>query len=81
MQLGFKPRDSCINQLISVTHEIYVSFDEGYEVRGVFLDISKVIDKVWHTNIIFKLKQNGISDKLLRLIKDSLSDSKQDSNL
>ena len=29
----------------SSTHEIYKSFDDGYEVRGVFLDISKAFDK------------------------------------
>ena len=45
-QPGFKPGDSCINQLLSITHEIYKSFDDGFEVRGVFLDISKAFDKV-----------------------------------
>ena len=34
-------------------------------------------DKVWHEGLIFKLKQNGISGKLLPLIKDFLSDRKQ----
>ena len=45
-QSDFKPGDSCINQLLSITHEIYSSFDEGLEVRRVFLDISKAFDKV-----------------------------------
>ena len=45
-QSGFKPGDSCINQLLSMTHKIYNSFDEGLEVRSVFLDISKAFDKV-----------------------------------
>ena len=57
---GFKLGDSCVNQLVSITHEIYKSFDESHEVRGVFLDISKAFDKVWHDGIIFKLTQNGI---------------------
>ena len=39
---GFKPGDSCINQLLSVTHEIYKSFDTGWEVRGVFLDVKSL---------------------------------------
>ena len=39
-QSGFRPGDSCINQLLSITHEIYQSFDNDLEVRGVFLDIS-----------------------------------------
>ena len=76
-QSGFKPGDSCISQLLSITHETYESFDEGYKVRGVFLDISKVFDNVWHERLIFKLKQNAISGKLLRLIKDFLSDKKE----
>ena len=54
-QSGFKPGDSCINQLLSITHEIYSSFDDGFEVRSVFLDISKAFNKVWHEGIIFKL--------------------------
>ena len=72
-QSGFKPGDS----LLAITHEIYKSFDDGYEVRGVFLDISKVFDKVWHKGLIYKLKQNGISGKPLNLIIDFLSNRKQ----
>ena len=71
------PGDSCINQLLSITHEIYKSFDDGFVVRGVFLDISKAFDKVWHKGIIFKLKQNGISGKLLSVLSDFLKDPKQ----
>ena len=59
-QSGFKPGDSCINQLLSITHEIYSSFDEGLEVRSVF-SISQGRYKVWHDGIISKLTQNGIS--------------------
>ena len=40
-QSGFKPGNSCIKQVISITHEICQS-----SVRGVFLDISKAFDKV-----------------------------------
>ena len=76
-QSGFKPGDSCFNQILAITHEIYKSFDDGLDVRGVFLDISKAFDKVWHEGIIFKLKQNGISSKLLNLLCDFLRDRKQ----
>ena len=76
-QSGFKPGDSYINQLLSIVHEIYKSFDEGFEVIGVFLDISKVFDKVWHKGIIFKLKQNGIYGKLITAFSNILKDRKQ----
>ena len=44
-QSSFKPDDSCTNQLISITHEIYQSFDDRFEVTGVFLDICKTFGK------------------------------------
>ena len=46
-------------------------------MRGVLLDISKAFNKVWHKGLIYKLKQNGISGKLLNLIIDFLSNRKQ----
>ena len=69
-QSRFKGDDSCINQLLSITHKIYKSFDEGFEVRGVFLDISKAFDRVWHDGFIFKLQENDISGKLLLPLKN-----------
>ena len=71
-QLGFRPGDSCINQLLCITHDIYESLDDGLETRGVFLDISKAFDKVWHEGLLFMLKQNGISGNLLNVITDFL---------
>ena len=67
-QSGFRPGDSCVNQLIAITHEIYKSFDDGLEVRGVFLDISKAFDKVWHEGLLLKLSLNGISGNLVKLL-------------
>ena len=52
-QSGFKPDDSCVNQLVSITHDIYKYFDEGHEVMGVFLDTSKAFEKVLHDRIFF----------------------------
>ena len=74
-QSGFKPCDSCINQLLTITDEIYSSFDDRFEVRSVFLDISKAFDKVLHEWI--KLQQNGISDDLLNILSDFLRNRKQ----
>ena len=76
-QSVFKPRDSSFNQLLSITHEIFQSFDEGFEVRSIFLDISKAFDKALHKGLIFKLSQNNISGNLLVILSDILSDRKQ----
>ena len=64
-QSGFKLGDSCTNQFLSITHQIYKSFDDGHEARSLFLDMSKAFDKVWLKGLIFRLKQNGISGNLL----------------
>ena len=66
-----------LNQLVSITSEIYKSFDNSFEVKGVFLDISKAFDKVWREGLIYKLKQNGISGKILKIMKDFLDSRKQ----
>ena len=76
-QSGFRPGDSTINQLLSITTDIYEAFEDYEEVRAVFLDISKAFDKVWHEELIFKLKQNGISGNVLNLIQNYLQNRKQ----
>lgn len=76
-QSRFGPWNLCINQRISITQGIYKSFAEVYEVRDVFLDVSKVFVKVLHEGLLFKLKQNGISGNLLSILIDILSNRKQ----
>ena len=76
-QSGFKQGDSCICQLLSITHEVYQSFDNGFEVWDIFLDISKTFDNVWHKGLIFKLKQNGVTSDLLNILTDFLKERKQ----
>ena len=76
-QSVFKQGDWCTYQLLSITHEIYQSFDNGFEVRDIFLDVSKAFDKVWHTDLIFKLKQNGVTGDLLNILIAFLKERKQ----
>ena len=75
-QSEFKPGDSRVNQLLAITHAIFSSFFDHYEVRGVFPDISKAFDKVWDEEIIHKLKRKGISEDLLNLLTDFLRNRK-----
>jgi len=76
-QSGFRPGDSTIYQLISITTNIYESFEKYDETRAVFLDISKAFDKVWHKGIIHKLKCNGVSGNLLNFFENYLQNRKQ----
>ena len=55
----------------------YKSLDNGFEVKGVSFDISKAFNKLGCKGLIYKLKQNGISGKLLDITKDLLDSRKQ----
>ena len=48
-----------MKQVITITHEIYKALDTNpsLEVRGVFLDLSKAFDKVWHDVLMYRLKR------------------------
>ena len=78
-QSGFRPGDYCVHQLLSITHEIYKAFDANpsLEARGVFLDLSKAFDKVWHDGLMHKLKRLGICGKYYGLIHSFLNDRHQ----
>ena len=76
-QSGFKQGDSPINQLLSITHDIYQSLDQGSEVRGVFLDISKTFGKVWHRDFTHKLEQNTTGRPLLKISTDFFKSRKE----
>ena len=69
-QSGFRPVDFCTNQLLSIAHGFLLAFDDGHEVRGIFLNISKAFDRVWYEGLLFKLE-------LITLIKYFLSCRKQ----
>ena len=78
-QSGFLPGDSCIAQLLAIIHEIQTAFDENpaADVRGIFLDISKAFDKVWHEGLLHKLKTYGIEGQLLSLLANYLENREQ----
>ena len=58
-----------------MVHDIHTDFDADptREVRGVFLDMSKPFDKVWHEGLIYKPRQVGISGEALVLINSFLN--------
>ena len=74
-QSGFCPSDSSVHQLISIVYNIYNAFDAspGRNVRDVFLDISKTLDRMWHCGLLYKVKCMGIDRIFQKLVKSFLS--------
>ena len=75
-QSGFRKGDSTVYQLIDICNTIYKSYDRKEEVIGIFLDISKAFDKVWHKGLIFKLERAGVRGNLLKWLKSYLTNRK-----
>ena len=78
-QSGFRPKESTINQLLSIVHTIFTAFDcnPPLDGRSVYLDISKAFDRVWNEGLLYQLRRCGVSGNLLSLIKDFLANRKQ----
>ena len=78
-QSGFWRGDSCVDELLSTTHEIYKVLDANpsLDVRGIFLDLTKAFDRVWHDGLMCKLKTLGICGNYYQLIHSFLSDRHQ----
>ena len=57
LSISFISGDSCVLQLLSIIQKMHESCNcnPPEDVRGVFLDISKVFNKVWHEELVFYL--------------------------
>jgi hypothetical protein len=65
------------DSLIFMTQNIQESLNRGKKVCGIYFDISKAFDKVWHAGLIYKLiylKVPITSMYIIRSIKSFLSD-------
>jgi hypothetical protein len=76
-QSGFRPGDSTVNQLISISNDFGKAIDDGKEIRIIFCDISKAFDRVWHKGLLYKLKSIGIDDTVLKWFESYLSNRRQ----
>ena len=77
----FRPGDSTINQLISITQRtqsLRHSTVILHLMFVLFIYISlKTFDRVWHDGLVYKLERCGVSGQLLSLIRSCLKNRKQ----
>ena len=59
--------------LLHITFFSTFDANPALEVCGIFLDLSKEFDRVWHDHFLYKRKSNGIGSNLFKLIYSFLN--------
>ena len=76
-QHGFMKNRSCLTNLLEFFENVLGNLDSGLPVDVIYFDFSKAFDKVSHTKLIGKLKNYGISGRILDWVRSWLSDRYQ----
>lgn len=65
---------SIIKTQLSIIDSILADFQSSsLEVKPIFLDISKALDKVWHEGVVHKLDNVVVLDEVHKLFQSFLS--------
>ena len=72
-QYGFRSSQSTADLLTVVSDRIARAFNRSGATQAVALDISKAFDRVWHADLLHKLKSYGISCQIFSLTSSFLS--------
>jgi exonuclease III len=59
-QSGFRKKRGTHDNLLFLTQKIAECFSRGKKCLGIFFDIAKAFDKVWHKGLIFKMIDSKI---------------------
>lgn len=70
-QFGFRKQHSTIEQGHRIVNLIRQALEKKQYCSAVFLDVSQAFDKVWHTGLLFKLK-NGLPHSYFNILKSYL---------
>ena len=57
-----------------MTQKLQEGLNRGKKALGIFFDISKAFDKVWHSGLIYKLIYLRVPMYLIKIIKSFLED-------
>ena len=75
-QSGFLPHHSPVFQLIDIFHNICQAFDNNMFSCIVYCDVSKAFDRVWHKDLLFKLRKMALKGRVVKqLFKSKKAES------
>lgn len=72
-QIGFRKGHRTSDHLLLLKGIIDLYKRKRKHVHACFIDFSSAFDHVWHDGLFFKLHKNGISDKIINLLKSMYS--------
>ena len=72
-QFGFRRSHSTIQQCHRIADTINKALENHQYCTAVFLDVSQAFDKVWHTGLLYKIKQT-LPPGYFHLLKSYLQD-------
>ncbi|GBN70038.1 putative RNA-directed DNA polymerase from transposon BS [Araneus ventricosus] len=67
-QYGFRAGHGCINQLLRVANTVTQDFNHKFYTGGVFLDVRKAFERMWHNSLIYKLIKFKIPNYLIVIL-------------
>lgn len=76
-QHGFLPKKSTLSNLLSFTQYVHEAIQHRAQVDVIYTDMEKAFDKVKHSVIEEKLRETGVDNDLIQLIRSYLSHRSQ----
>ena len=73
-QTGFRNNKGASDNLLFFTQKVSEALNKGKKACGIFFDISKAFDKVWHKGLLFKLIKMNIPSYILKFVIDFLNE-------
>ena len=77
LQFGFRANHSTNHALISLTEDIRNALDNNNYVGGIFIDLQKAFDTVYHKILLSKLEHYGIRGTANDWFKSYLTNRRQ----
>ncbi|GFT78235.1 probable RNA-directed DNA polymerase from transposon X-element [Trichonephila clavipes] len=71
-QCGFREGHSTLHQLIRVTNIINEGYANKFYTVGVFLDVKRAFDKMWHDGLTYKLIKLKFPGYLIKIVHNYL---------